>query len=332
MTSTPRGVLFRSEGGLGKQVMGTVVAKQIKEKYPNIPLHVQTSFPSAFGNLKFVDKIYGGMPSPDFYEIHKEFEILHTEPYVDFQYRMGNQHLIDVWCRRLGLDLPQSKTPIINLRPSEINTAEAFFNNLRIDPKIPIVAFQYVGGTPYTEQNSALDPTRVKQYRDYQYDNACKFVKRVSEMGIAVLHVGLQTEKAITGAISLPHQLNGGQFLNPRYLMAILNKCAGGLFIDSSAMHIFAGLGKKNAVVMWGGTRPSNLGYSFNCNMIGKCDFIGCNRPDGPVYDISGDGMVWECPYNARCMDFKVDELVEAVKLQLEKNSKPQEQPETSSK
>lgn len=327
MTSTPRGILFRTDGGLGKQLMATVVAKQIKDKFPSLPLHVQTSFPSAFGNLKFVDRIYGGLPSPDFYELHRDFDIMHTEAYTDFQYRMGNQHLVDVWCRKLNLDLPQSKIPIIKLRQSEINTADAFFQNLRIDPKIPVVAFQYVGGTPYTEQNSALDPTRVKQTRDLPFDTAVRLVKLLSEKGIMVLQIGLQTEKAIPGAIQLPHNLNNGKFLNPRYLMAILNKCQGGLFIDSSAMHIFAGLGKQNAVVLWGGTRPTNLGYSVNCNMSGKCEFIGCNRPETYLLDVSGDGMLWECPYEKRCMDFKAEEVVEAVKLQLEKNLKMTEQP-----
>ncbi|MBF0411049.1 MAG: hypothetical protein HQM10_27160, partial [Candidatus Riflebacteria bacterium] len=57
-----RKILFRTNGGLGKQIMATAIAAQIKKQYPDSVLHVVTSYPEAFAHLDCVDKYFPGNP------------------------------------------------------------------------------------------------------------------------------------------------------------------------------------------------------------------------------------------------------------------------------
>jgi Rieske Fe-S protein len=325
MSTKRAGIIFRSNGGLGKQLCATAVARQIKEKNPDIPLHVQTSYPAAFMNLKFVDKVYPMQALPDFYDNHVDFDILETEPYTDLQYRKGNQHIVDVWCRKLGVDVPTTKKPIIELKASEVEVAKRFFAGLRLGPNATVIAIQYVGGTSYYDQRQAQDPTRIKHYRDLPFDTAQDVVKKLAQKGILCVNIGLPAERQLDGVIPLPSQ--DGNVINPRFVFAIMAQCKGGMFIDSFAQHAWVGLGKGKAVVAWGGKSPTSLGYSENSNLIGKCDHIGCSRPDSFMFDVTGDGGPWECPYNAKCMNFKADEIVEAVigSIEVSKPPKPEE-------
>ena len=80
-------ILFRVNGGLGKNICATSVLKQIKKKYPDSIIHVQATYPDVFMNLLEVDEYYPGQPMPNFYKYHKNFDILEAEPYIDLSYR-----------------------------------------------------------------------------------------------------------------------------------------------------------------------------------------------------------------------------------------------------
>ena len=110
-----------------------------------------------------------------------------------------------------------------------------------------------------------------------------------------------------------------------RYLFALLDKCDNGLFIDSFAQHAWIALGKKDATVLWGGTNPVNLGYSDNNNLFNKsaCDNLHCNRPDTYLFDFVGNDQLWKCPFNAKCMKFNSDYVVESFLKNAEKQLKP---------
>lgn len=307
-----RKILFDTAGGgMGRQIVATAVAKQIKAKYPDCVLHVLTSYPEAFAGLPFVDKYFGGH-IPYFYDEHKDFEVLRAEPYLDLAYRSGREHLIDVWCRLLGVDAPKQKAGVLALDLHEKATGEKILGQVPQGKKI--VAIQWQGGTSYMHADQAQDPTRVKHYRDLSREAAQEIVSELGKLGYLVLQISLPSEPQLDGAFTLDRN----QVVNPRYVFAVLERCHGLVAIDSFAQHAWTALGKEKAVVLWGGTNPSTLGYSGNCNLTSapgkECPAIHCGRPDTYMGDVTGNGRVWTCPRKAACMGFDPKMVVEAVK------------------
>lgn len=308
-------ILFRTSGGLGKQICATAVAQQIKFKYPDSILHVQTSYPDCFIGLDFVDKVFPHQPQPYFYDEHKEFEILEYEPYIARDYRHNKEHLISVWCKKLGLDVPTNLAGTIVLDEQEINTANQMLVPQKLDR--PLVAFQYVGGTSLYDPNTANDPTRIKHTRDLSFETATQIVEKMVTAGLAVIQISLPTEKRLEKCIQLPDN----QVISPRFMFAVLKRCDHGVFIDSFAQHAWMALGKKNAIVVWGGTHPKNLGYESNTNIFdtNSCKNLHCNRPDTFMMDVVGNGQLWKCPYGGKCMKISPDMVVNALMSQVHK-------------
>lgn len=299
-------LLFRASGGMGKQINATRVVKQLKFKYPDSVIHVQTSYPEVFANLPFVDKFFQLAPVPYFYDEHKNFKVIEAEPYLNLDYRQGKKHIVDVWCEMLGLDIPKEKTGIIVLDEQEKKIADNIFMNLKLS--IPLVAVQFTGGTSYYSPQDANDPSRMKHYRDVPFDIAQEIVNGIVQKKKAVIQIALPTEKRLQNCLYLPDN----QVMSPRTIFSILDRCAGGIFIDSFCQHAWTALGKKNAVVLWGGTNPINLGYEQNTNLFNKesCENLHCNRPNTFMFDFIGNNQYWKCPFNAVCMKFKPDNVI----------------------
>jgi hypothetical protein len=302
-------LLFRVNGGLGKNICATAVVKQIKQKYPDSILHVQASYPDIFVNMPEIEEVYPyPNPIPNFYKYHKDFDIIETEPYVDLVYRQGKEHVINTWCRKLGLNQPEKLKGIINLDESEIQFGKNFLNSTKFNG--PLIAFQYIGGTPFGTPENANDPLRIKHTRDLQYSLAQEIVDKLVKHGFGFLQISLPTERRLNNCFQLPDNL----VMNPRYVFAILNQCKFGIFIDSFAQHSWVALNKKNALVLWGGTNPTSLGYSENLNLFEKenCQNIFCNRPDTFMFDYQGNGNLWKCPNGQKCMQFNSEKVIQA--------------------
>lgn len=302
-------ILFRSGGGLGKQIVATAVAKAIRDTYPDAELHVQTSYPEAFAGLDFVDKYFPYQPVPYFYEGHEDFNVLECEPYLDLGYRQGKKHLIDAWCDGLDLPRPENKSGIVVLDPEEDDIGERFL----AEAKKPVVAVQFFGGTSYFSPQEANNPLRPQHYRAIKKDVAQKVVHELIDLGFIPIQIGLPTETKLDGCA----QLTQGDVMNPRFVMAILSKCKHAILIDSFAQHAWAALGKKDAVVLWGGTNPNTLGYESNKNisMKSSCSKLHCGRPNTFMFDFRGNGSPWKCVLNGRCMAFDPNKIIEEFKL-----------------
>jgi hypothetical protein len=300
-------ISVRTNGGMGKQLMSIPVVKQIRHKYPEATIHVQTSYPEVYANLPFVDKYFPLGNVPYFYDEHKDFEVIEFEPYLDLEYRMGNCHLVEAWCRRLNLDIPKDFGGEIVLDSQEIEIAERIFMQFKLDR--PLIAFQYCGGTSYYSPQDAMNPTRAKHYRDLKFETAQEICDGLVKAGLAVLQIGLPTERPLKNALLL----NDKEVVNPRVIFSLLNKCHGGIFIDSFAQHAWKALGKEKALVLWGGTSPVNLGYTSNVNLTNEksCQNLHCGRPNTFMMDVMGNGNLWKCPINGKCMDFSPQRVVE---------------------
>jgi ADP-heptose:LPS heptosyltransferase len=312
VTQQKKEILFRLGGGLGKQIMGTAVAQAIKDAHPDSVLHVQTSYPRAFQGLDFVDRLYPGMPLPYFKEEHDGFEIIAPEPYLHLGYREKKVHLIKAWCEMAGVKPPEEIRGIIRLNSHEIALAK---QRMGVPEGKKVIAFQPWGGTAYTQAQEANDPTRIKHTRDLPFETAQKIVVGLVKAGYIVVQISLPTERRLEGAIPLEQITGRVDVQDPRHVFAVLSACHGFLGIDSFGVHAWNALGKKAAVVLWGGTSSSVLGYPTDKNLTHetKCPTPHCHRPDAALGDVIGDGITWTCPRDNECMSFDAERVVREV-------------------
>lgn len=305
-------ILFRVSGGLGKNILATAIVNQLRETYPKAIIHVQASYPRAFTALESADKIYGFQVGPDFRGLHKDYEIIAPEPYLDLDYRLKKRHLIDAWCDMAGVTPPAKKAGKIKLSSRERDFAKV--RCARGDKKL--IAVQLTGGTSYYSANMAGNPHQSKHYRDLPKEKAQGIVDGLVQKGFLVLQIALPTEPQLQNAMQIMQLMpNPQEIPDPRLVWACLEQCDGLVTIDTQALHAWHALGKKDAVVLWGGTHQNCLGYSDDLNMVNKscgCKDLHCMRPDISLGDIEGDGL-WVCPLDGACMDFEPERVVKEV-------------------
>lgn len=315
---TPGGILFRVGGGFGKNIMATRVAKQIAAEHPLLPLHVQASYPDAFANLDFVQKFYPmGVPLTDFYESHSDFQIVEAEPYNSFDYRCNSEHLVNVWCEKLGVNVPKSVHGIVNLTKQEIKSADLIIEQIKKQSgEKPLVGLQWIGGTSFYNPGEANNPARVQQVRELPQDVAQQICDDLLKAEKIPIIIGLPTEPRLKNAIALL-DANGNAF-PIRIVLAVISRLDSLIAVDSFAQHAWVALGKKDAVVLWGATRKNSLGYSQNVNLEPAkncCKYGGgCGRPEMHVGDWEGNAQPWQCPYDSACMNYSAAEIVKKVK------------------
>jgi ADP-heptose:LPS heptosyltransferase len=217
--------------------------------------------------------------------------------------------LVETWCKLLNISSQDTNNGLLRLSDQEKMIGKQFFMSLRSDR--PVIAMQVTGGTSHYQPQAANDPTRVKQTRDLPIEIAQEVVDKLIQKGYAVLQVRLPTEPALKNT----YQLTDNQVMNIRHLIALIDQCSGIISIDSMLQHIWSALNKQTkGLVLWGGTNPNSLGYKTNVNISVKdsCKELFCNRPSTYRMDVLGDGDLWHCPYNNKCMNsFKPDIIVE---------------------
>jgi len=307
-----RKILFRCNGGFGKQIMATAIAKMLREENPDAIIHVQTSYPEAFTNLEFIDRFFPLQNVPYFYEEHKDFEIVDYEPYLSLGFRKGEEHLIESWCKHFNLSAPSHLQGIVKLDEDE----EAIGKQWKLQSKIgeKLIAFQPFGGTSYYNPEQANDKIRPRHNRDLKLDVAQGIADSLSELGFTVLQIGLPTEPKLQNCIQLPENI----FKQPRLVFSLINQCSHAMGIDSFMQHLWSAMGKTDMMVFWGGTNPASLGYETNLNMTRAkhkpCSTLHCNRPNTFLFDFRGNGSPWRCVLNGRCMAFDVEEVMAEFK------------------
>ena len=117
--------IFHIEGGLGKHVSATAVAKAIKNNPPKRELIVVCAYPEIFYNNPIVEKSLKLGNNQYFYKDYiykKNVEIYAQEPYKQTSHITKKTHLIQTWCDMIGSQY-NNETPEIylNFREKEIS-------------------------------------------------------------------------------------------------------------------------------------------------------------------------------------------------------------------
>ena len=291
--------IFNVQGGIGKHIAATAVAKCIKNNFPDRELIVVCAWPSPFINLDFVDRVYKEGMTPYFYQdyvLGKDSLLFKHEPYFTTDHIHGNKSLIENWCELSGLEYNGEKPQLVfNLREKQLA-------NVLWQSDKPIFLLQSSGGI-YNQTDGPV----YKWTRDMPVDMTNKIVEEFRE-NYNVFQVVKANGLVAEGAIPIADEYSVME------LMTILLRSDKRLFIDSSLQHGAAALDLPSTV-MWIGTNPKVFGYDLHDNIVAN-QLPEFKLPDSFIFNYNFDGITHECPYKTEEEMFDVDEIISSVKRQ----------------
>lgn len=332
MASKPKKILVSIVGGMGLHIAATAALASLRKTQKDATIHVVQAYQDVLLGLDSYDRIYGDMGLPYFSEDHEEFEMIQGHPYAMRDFRQGHKHIVDAWCEILGVPIPNDKSGFLRVREGDLETANRFIEQIKKQfPGKPIVAFQPFGGTSFYDAGAALDMMRPRMARDLPLDLATDIANKITEAGAVVVQIGLPTERQ-PGKNCLRFDLGKDQQGNPvigppQFWFAALKLCDHFVGVDSFAQHAWAALNKptgkkdeeqkKRSVVLWGATKPQSFSYPCHTDLEvpTPCKTPHCGRPYVGIPDLIGRNAQWECQREKKCMNFKGDDVVKALKL-----------------
>jgi len=320
LENKPNDLVANLPGGLGKQIAATAFLRAWRDANPRGALHVNTPYPDVFRNMPWINRTYPlGQAIPYFAEEHRGFEFFAGEPYHRLPFRQGKEHIVEAYCRSLGIEPPKDLRGLLKITDQEHEAAMRLM--AQVDRGRPWIAFQPWGGTSFYDPGRAQDLLNPKQVRDLPADVAQAIVDRLVDRGNIVVQFSLPTERRLDKTIWIDlGQDERGQprVMAPRVLFAVLNLCEFFVGIDSSLQHAWAALRKPagKSAVLWGATKPANFSYPCHKDLSVEnppCGTPHCSRPDMAFGDIVDGNNVWQCSHDRACMNHNPDLVVETL-------------------
>ena len=269
--------LFHIEGGLGKHIAATAVARAIKSNHPDRELIVVCAYPEIFLNLPFVNRVYRIGMTPYFYDDFingKDTIIFKQEPYFTTDHIHKNLPLIETWCKVHGLKYSGEKPELIfNIRQQQIG-----FRKWKRDR--PVMVIQTNGG-PMKDQ-----PFPYSWTRDMPWPIANQIVQAFASQ-YHIIQICRQPDQGISGAEVITENLSNME------LMSLLLQSKKRVLIDSCLQHAAAAVNLPSTV-LWIGTSPKIFGYDLHTNIL--ANLPDSKLPDSYLFDYNFHGMVHECP------------------------------------
>lgn len=283
------------DGGIGRVICSIPAIEEYAKKNEVV---VVTSCPEAYLNKTNV-KVYNINHQHLWEDIIRHTELLHPEPYWDYEYYTQKTHLIQSFYNTLGLKVPkQVSRPNIKLQQLEIDWAKDLINKYKKEKsKDKFIVFQPFGaaakyhgtnlvqGQPLPEDTKIIDETN----RSLPLSTA-KMIEKNLQKDYTVLVMSHLT----------PVMLNNNgqqQQLNLRQWMALISQADYVIGIDSCAQHIAYAFDKPGFFV-YGGTYQDNLAYNGNTTWSKK----GFPKEYNPIR-LPSNPMMAIPTYNEGAMD-----------------------------
>ena len=292
--------IFHIEGGIGKHIAATAVARCIKNNHPDRKLIVVCAWTSPFVNLDFVDRVYNLNNVPYFYDNYirnKDSLIFKHEPYFTTDHIHGSLPLIENWCKLYELEY-NNETPELVFNMREKQLAYEFWMS---DSK-PLMVMQPHGGL-FGEENVSS----YKWTRDMPYG--------IIDSVVDEFHKDYNIFYVTRPNTYVPENVF---VVNQQYsvmeLATILTRSSKRLLIDSFLQHAAAAL-NIHSTVLWIGTNPNIFGYNCHDNIIAK-PIPNFKLPGSYLFDYDFYGITYECPYKTEEEMFDTQEIIDSVKKQ----------------
>jgi hypothetical protein len=287
--------IFHIEGGLGKHVLATAVARCIKNNHPDRELIVVCAYPEIYLNLDFVNRVYRLGNTPYFYDDYineKDSLIFKHEPYFTEDHIHKKLPLIQNWCKLFNLEYSGEKPELVfNLRQQQIG-----FNKWQRQK--PIMVIQTNGG-PLNDQ-----PFPYSWTRDIPMDTAQQIVNAFSNY-YHIIQICRHESNALQGVEVIKDSMSNME------LFSLLLFSQKRLLIDSCLQHAATALGLQSTV-LWVGTSPKVFGYNLHNNIVAQLPNT-VKLPDSYLFDYNFNGMVHECPLFDTNI-FNINEIIESLK------------------
>ena len=271
--------IWHIQGGLGKNIAGTALIKDIKAKYPDRKLIMVTSWPEVFLNNPDVDRIFQLGQSPYFYEDYiegKDVIISKHEPYNQSDHITKKKHLVHNWCDLMDIEYKKQLPVILP------NYPQGMLLGLWERPK-PIMVIQ-TGGGPMEGQRYSYSWTR-----DMPLEVAQEIVKKYYQQ----YHI-IQVTRPDGYPLDNVERLD--QKMSNMELFSLVVKAQKLVLIDSCLQHAAAALNKKSTV-LWVGTSPKVFGYKMHTNLEANLPKRANQLIGSYTFDFQFENNIHECPY-----------------------------------
>jgi len=289
--------IFHIEGGLGKHIAATAVARCIKNNYPDRKLIVVCAWPAPFINLDFVDRVYPNSHVIYFYQDYidgKDSLIFKHEPYFTTEHIHGQLPLIKNWCNLYGLKY-NGEMPSLQFNYIEKQMTQRLWQSDK-----PILLLHSAGGTFNKESGPVYRWTRDMP------PSVMQAVHEEFSQSYNIFQVTRPGGFVINGANIIDKQQSVME------LMSLLLVSSKRLLIDSCFQHGAAALGLKSTV-LWIGTKPEIFGYNLHDNILAnqKPEF---KLPDSYLFSYNFEGVPHECPYKNESEIFNINKIIDSLK------------------
>ena len=290
--------LFHVQGGFGKHIAATAVAKCIKNNHPSRELILTAVYTEIYQNLPFVDRVYQLGNTSYYYQTYVEDMdslIFANEPYFTTDHVNKKLPLIQTWSKMYGLKY-KGEMPQITFNHLQKKIAKKFWTD-RANGK-PIMVIQTNGGL-LNEQRPYL------WARDMPITLAQKLVDHY-EKDYHIFQITKPAGEVLDGVEVIKDPMSNME------LVSILLQSEKRIFIDSCMQHAAAAL-KMPSVVLWNGTSPKVFGWDMHTNIQARKP-AKFKLPNSVFFDFDFIGVEAEYPYvdeDEEIFDF--DKIIEAV-------------------
>lgn len=239
-----RYAIFQIEGGIGKNVMATAVARAIAKAHPERKIVIVTAYPDIWDCNPRIHRIvpFSGMSYfyQDYVEGKDSIFFLH-DPYRQTGCINRTNHLTEAWCELCGVEWAGERPELYFTR------LESEFVASIISKDRPILIMHPFGGLQ----------GKYSWSRDLHPVVAQEIVDELSGY-YRIFQARREDQILLKGVETLT--------MNPRQLALSLLQSDKRILIDSYLQHASAALGIESTVV-WIGNSPKVLGYDTNKNI-----------------------------------------------------------------
>jgi hypothetical protein len=292
--------IFHVQGGLGKHIAASAVAKCIKNNHPSRKLIVVSFYTDVFMNLPFVDRVYQLNNTNYFYQNYIENQdslIFHNEPYFTTDHIHKKLPLIQTWCKMYGLNY-NGESPELIFNPLQKKLSKEVW----VKDKKPTMVIHTNGGliTP--------DAKPYMWARDMPFDIAQQIVDKYHKKYTIYQATKMNSPKLINAT---PIQYDEQTQLSTLEFLSLILHSDKRILIDSCLQHAAAAL-KLPSVVLWNGTSPKVFGYDMHTN-IETVKPHNFKLPGSYLFDFDFNGSEHEYPFNENEDLFNIDKIFEAI-------------------
>lgn len=295
--------IFHVQGGLGKHIAASAVAKCIKNNHPSRKLIVVCVYTDVFMNLPFVDRVYQLGNTSYFYQNYienKESLIFHNEPYFTTDHIHKRLPLIQTWCKMYDLKY-NGETPELIFNSLQKKISKDVWN--KGDKPVMVI-----------HTNGGLISQDAKPYmwaRDMPFDVAQQIVDKYHKKYTIYQCTKLNSSKLINAS---QIQFDENMQLSTLEFLSVLIHSKKRILIDSSLQHAAAAL-KLPSVVLWNGTSPKVFGYDMHTN-IETVKPQNFKLPGSLYFDFDFNGPEHEYPFSENDDLFDMNKIFEAIERQ----------------